>query len=125
MDYGFPKNCRLLKRWEFRQVYDQGTPYRNAGFHLFVYAREDVDTHEPGPSRIGLTATRNCGSAVKRNRLRRWARDFFRHQRAYIKPGYDLVLNFHRNLIDKDRKEFDRLLLHVLRKAHLLRQQAS
>ena len=116
MDQGFPKARRLLRRWEFRLVYDTGTPYRNAGFHLFVRPRS-----QPGEeTRIGITVTRALGGAVVRNRLRRWTRETFRLAYPRIKPGYDLVVNCHRRLGEARRDQFDRSFENVLEKAHLL-----
>ncbi len=114
MDQRFPKTARLLKRREFRLVYETGTPHRNAGFHLFVRKRD-----EEGPSRVGLTATRGVGNSVVRNRLRRRAREVFRTSYRDLKPGFDLVVNFHRRLAAARRNEFDRLFRDVLEKAHL------
>jgi ribonuclease P protein component len=123
MEYGFPKSRRLLKRREFRTVYDTGTPYHNAGFHLFVVAGQLQENQAPAPTRIGLTVTRDKGGAVVRNRLRRWARETFRLSQDRIRPGFDLALNFHRSLVPKDRAEFDRLFLQVLRKARVLNDE--
>ena len=114
-DLCFPKSFRILRRVDIREVYDQGTPYRNAGFHLFVMRQS-----QSGPTRIGLTTTRSLGNAVVRNRLRRWARDTYRLQHGEMTEGWDIVLNYHRRIADMDRKEFDRLFLDVLRKAKIL-----
>ena len=109
MDLGFPKAVRLLKRREFRTVYDIGTPYRNAGFHLFVLERGTC-----APTRIGLTASRRVGGAVARNHLRRRAREAFRRLRSEIQPGRDIVVNFHASLAGAPREKFDRLFKDVL-----------
>ena len=117
---GFPKRVRLLKRFEFRRVYDEGVtpPVHNAGFHLFTYPKEGQT-----PSRLGLTVTRAVGNSVMRNRLRRWARETYRTTLvAQVAPEYDLVLNFHRNLATRSRRDFDRLLTQVFEKAGLLKQ---
>lgn len=114
---GFPKSARLLKRFEFRRVYDEGcAPVHNAGFHLFKYPK-------PGQavSRVGLTVTRAAGGSVVRNRLRRWARETCRHLGGQLTPGFDVVLNFHKALAARTRRDFDRLLLQVLEKAGLLK----
>ena len=114
---GFPKSYRLLKRPEFLLVYSEGTPYRNAGFHLFRLARA-----ESGLLRLGLTVSRSAGPSVARNRLRRWARESFRLRRDKMVTGYDVVMNFHRSLAAKTRPEFDRLLEDIWRKAGLLHE---
>ena len=115
MNQGFPKSHRLLKRQEFLRVYSEGTPYRNAGFHLFIRLRA-----HPGPARIGLTASRPAGGAVARNRLKRWAREDFRRLSAQLPPDLDLVLNFHPSLAKKSRQEFDQLFENILGRAKLL-----
>jgi len=112
----FPKSARLLKRREFRQVYETGTPYRNAGFHVFVLKRAD----STAPTRLGLTATRGLGNSVQRNRVRRLGRECFRHLGPSLKSGYDLVVNFHRRLAVAPHSEFCRLFQDALGKAHLL-----
>ena len=78
-----------------------------------------------GPTRLGLTATRRAGNAVVRNRLRRRARDFFRRNYEKLKPGRDLVVNFHPRLAGSERGEFDRLFTDVLEKAHLLKPRET
>ncbi|HBF33904.1 TPA: ribonuclease P protein component [Candidatus Sumerlaeota bacterium] len=116
---GFPKGVRLLKRFEFRRVYDEGVtpPVHNAGFHLFVYRKEGQAL-----SHLGLTVTRATGNSVVRNRLRRWARETYRTTlAASVAPEYDLVLNFHRNLATRSRRDFDRLLTQVFEKAGLVK----
>jgi len=115
MSQGFPKSYRLLKRQEFLVVYSTGTPYRNAGFHLFLRKREDIE-----PSRLGLTVTRFICKAVIRNRLRRWARETIRTKRQNLARGFDIVINYHRILAGKSRHEFDALLQDILQKASLL-----
>lgn len=125
MSQGFPKSARLLKRKDFRLVYDTGTPYRNAGFHLFVLRRATRREEPCLSTRIGLTTTRSLGGAVARNRLRRWAREAFRPRRGRLAPGCDLVLNFHRRLAKAPRREFDRLFENVLEKARLLESRET
>ncbi|MBN1867201.1 ribonuclease P protein component [Candidatus Sumerlaeota bacterium] len=116
MDQGFPKTRRLLRRKDFRLVYDTGTPYRNAGFHLFVRPRENAAWE----TRIGITTTRDLGPAVLRNRVRRWVRETFRFEYPRLRPGFDLVVNCHRSLPRVSRDEFDRCFRNVLHKADLL-----
>lgn len=117
MHRGFPKANRLRRRSEFRRVYDNGAPQRNAGFHLFVSPAQDG---QKSPTRIGITVTRAAGNAVTRNRIRRWVREFFRGVRHSIRPGNDVVINVHPRMARADHEEFDRLLANVFSKAHLL-----
>ena len=117
MRQGFPKSHRLLKRQDFLEVYSTGTPYRNAGFHLFLKKREDTR-----PARLGITVRKTVGGAVVRNRLRRWTRETFRLNQENLATGADVVVNLHPSLAAKSRTEFDQLLQDIFRKARLLRQ---
>lgn len=44
-------------------------------------------------SRIGITATRKCGSAVTRNRLKRIVREVYRTTDDAGRPPLDMVVN--------------------------------
>ena len=114
MDEGFPKNHRLLKRKDFRLVYDTGTPYRNTGFHLFVRKRQEL-----GPTRLGITITRTAGKAAVRNRIRRRVREAFRLAYEELEPGFDLVVNCRGNLATMTGSKLDRLFKGVLNDARL------
>ena len=84
---GFPKRARLLRRAEFRKVYDQGR--RRSLDFLVAFALENGEPH----SRIGLTVPRAVGNAVERNRIRRRLRESIRKRLAELGPGWDIVLN--------------------------------
>ena len=115
MGQGLDKSRRLRRRREFVDAYETGTPYRNAGFHLFARRRP-----RSGNSRLGITVTRAVGNAVVRNRLRRWTRERFRLMGHRVRPDYDLVVNLHPRLATMSHGEFDRLLVAVLAKADVL-----
>jgi len=78
----------LKKRREFQVVYRQGRKGYGETAVIFCRRRED-----DGPWRLGLTATRSIGGAVKRNRARRRAREFFRVHQDDIPEGWDFVVN--------------------------------
>ena len=60
----FPKTERVLKRGEFRAIYDGGRKIQARHFTAFVRRQEN------GPSRLGITSTRKVGNSVERNRAR-------------------------------------------------------
>lgn len=81
------KQDRLLRPTEFRRVYDQGLRLHSSLFTIFAL-------HSQLPRvRLGITTSRKIGKAVKRNRCRRLVREVFRHQKASLLPGWDLVVN--------------------------------
>lgn len=79
-----PKAARLLRPRDFKGVRRRGVRERADGFDLFVRSRQ-------GPARLGLAMSRKVGSAVVRNRLKRWVREWFRHRRARL-FGLDLLV---------------------------------
>lgn len=83
----FPKNLRLLKRSEFRRVYEEGERRTGSLAAVFYYP------NGLGRTRLGITVPARVGNAVVRNRIKRRVREVFRRMRAQIPEGWDLVLN--------------------------------
>jgi ribonuclease P protein component len=83
----FPKSFRLLRRSEFRRVYDEGQR-RSASLGV-VFCRPN-GLAEP---RLGITAPARLGKAVVRNRVKRRVREVFRLNRAALPGGWDILVN--------------------------------
>ncbi len=83
----FPKSARLLKRGEFRRVYDEGQ--RRSGSLCAVFFQPNGLSE----TRLGITVPARVGGAVIRNRMKRRLREVFRLHRAVLPPGWDIVLN--------------------------------
>ena len=83
----FPKSSRLLKRGEFRRVYDEGQ--RRSGSLCAAFFRPNG----LALTRLGITVPARVGGAVIRNRLKRRLREVFRLHRTALPPGWDIVLN--------------------------------
>ena len=71
----FPKSARLRKRVEFLQLASAQHKSVVRGF-LVVWRENSIQT-----SRLGITASKKIGCAVVRNRIKRYLREFFRHNR--------------------------------------------
>jgi ribonuclease P protein component len=56
---------------------------------------------EPGPARLGITASRKIGGAVVRNRAKRLVRAAFRELGELFVPGVDLVVIVRKALEDR------------------------
>jgi ribonuclease P protein component len=85
-----PKEKRLAKRREFLHVYDTGRKIFSRYCVLFIAAN-----HLPY-SRVGVTATKKVGKANVRNKLKRWTREIYRHQRQPLdidQNAVDVVIN--------------------------------
>lgn len=82
----FPGSARLRKQAEFDAVY-AGNCYA-ADSTLVITARK----HGNGPSRLGLSVSRQVGNAVVRNYWKRLIREAFRKNRQRMPEGFDLVV---------------------------------
>ena len=83
----FPKSLRLLRRADFRRVYDEGQ--RRSSSLCTAFWRANGLPH----TRMGITTPTKLGNAVLRNRLKRRLREVFRLNQATMARGWDVVLN--------------------------------
>ena len=82
----FPKRERLLNRKDFVNLNRLGNRYHTK--HFLVIVKEN----ETGINRLGITVTKKIGNAVKRNRVKRLAREFFRLNKHHFSKGCDIVI---------------------------------
>lgn len=104
--YFFRAQNRVLKRRDFLSAYADGKSIRRRVAHVFVLVREDANL----PTRLGITVTRKVGGAVQRNRLKRLAREVFRLALPHLRPGFTVIVNFHRAALDMDFEQIQRQL---------------
>jgi ribonuclease P protein component len=83
----FPKTFRLLRRSEFRQVYDEGQRRSAPLCTVFLRSNGLPET------RLGITVPARIGKAVLRNRLKRRVREVFRLNHANLPGGWDILVN--------------------------------
>ncbi|OHE22883.1 MAG: ribonuclease P protein component [Syntrophobacterales bacterium RIFOXYC2_FULL_60_23] len=81
----FPKAARLRHRQEFLRAQAQGKRFHTRHFGVTLAPMAE------GQPRLGLVATRRLGKAVRRNRVKRLLREFFRRHRTTL-PAFDLVI---------------------------------
>ena len=104
MDLGFAPEHRLLTPAQFKNVFD-GATCKASGPNILLLSRRNDLTH----ARLGLViAKKNIRRAVDRNRVKRIARESFRHHRADL-DHLDIVV-----LARKGLGELDNAALHVL-----------
>lgn len=71
-----------------------------------------------------MTTTRKLGTAVVRNRMKRWVRETFRLERdrsGLAACALDIVVNLRRTAVDTTWNEFRRELAQALRRATAVR----
>ncbi len=79
-----PKAMLLVTPWQYRLVYDQGKRVRGQNFTL-IHVPNSIAGNRLGISIHGVR------QAVRRNRIKRIIREFFRHNRDFIEPFSDVV----------------------------------
>ena len=85
-DNSFPKILRIRKKKDFQEIYAKGKRYYTQNF--IIYVKENGLSYP----RLGITVTRKYGKAVRRNRMKRLIREFFRHNKKLFKVGYDYII---------------------------------
>lgn len=80
------KADKLLERKEFLRLSRKGNQVRDPYF-VIRFASSDVER-----PRLGITVTKKVGNAVIRNRLKRFAREYFRLNRHRINNHLDLII---------------------------------
>ena len=80
-----PKSCLLRKPWEYRKVYKSGKRIRGDRLTI-IHTPNEFEVNRLGISIHGIKR------AVRRNRIKRIIREFFRLNRTFIEPASDIVL---------------------------------
>ncbi len=84
--YTFPKEERIRKRSDFLRIFKAGAKRKTHHF------RVSLCPNELGYRRLGVTVGKVVGSAVKRNRVKRLLREFFRSHKENLPPSSDSVI---------------------------------
>lgn len=103
----FPKQFRILRRIEFRRVYEEGQRRSSSLCAIFSRPNGLVQT------RLGITVPRRVGGAVLRNRIRRRVREVFRQNRMALPGGWDVVINPRRQVAEAPYPVLQRELLRL------------
>jgi ribonuclease P protein component len=107
--FSFPKDVRILRRSDFRKVYDEGSRFSCPYFAAFCLKRPEL---ENGP-KIGFTVTKALGKAVNRNRMKRRLREAVRLHLRKLPASWMIVMNGRKALLDAEfssiQREVERL----------------
>lgn len=115
MPFGFGPEARISDRKDFGRVFQTGR--KIVGRNLILWF---LETSPAQPARLGLSISGKVGIAVRRNRLKRLAREAFRLNRAGLKQGRDFVIYFRRGCRWQSLGEAQNDFLELCRKAGLL-----
>lgn len=109
--FTFPKTRRLLRNSEFRKVYDEGFRIACPYFAAFC-----LRWAGPDGSRVGFTVPRSLGKSVVRNRMKRRMREAVRLHLASLGPGWAIVFNPRKALLDVSFDALEREVVRVFAK---------
>ncbi len=85
--FTFQKKERIIKRAGFINLNLHGKRYFSKNFALILKKNKGDIT------RLGINVSKKVGGSVKRNRIKRAIREFFRHNKKQIPKGYDIMIS--------------------------------
>ena len=80
------KKERITRRSEFLEITKQGIRYNTQNFLIIIFS----GNNEP-IRRLGITVSKKVGGAVKRNRVKRLLREFFRLHKEQLPESSDIL----------------------------------
>jgi ribonuclease P protein component len=102
--FSFPKEQRLLNRKDFVNLNRDGKRYRADHFTVLTKANALIT------ARLGITVNKRIGNAVRRNRIKRLVREFFRLNKESFQKGCDVVIIANRGAQDLVFRDIEREL---------------
>lgn len=111
---GIPRANRLRRSSEFERVRASGRSWVNRWLVMAVLA------NDLGRVRVGVTASRRVGGAVKRVQARRLIREAVRPRLEKISGGWDLVIIARPALANAPFQDVDRAVAQLMRRAGLI-----
>jgi ribonuclease P protein component len=107
------RKFRLTRSTDFKRVRRTGKSYAHPFIVLVVQASEASRT------RVGVTASRSVGGAVKRNRAKRLMREAMRPLLPDLLPGWDIILIARPALLAVSLQDIRQALIGLLRRAQI------
>lgn len=105
--FSLTKADRILKRRDFIALSQTGRRIQNEHFIALFFP------NSCGRSRIGITVTKKVGSAVKRNKIKRLVREYFRLNRHDLSGNWDINLIAKRQIADFSSERVHRSLKNL------------
>lgn len=113
---------RLRSATDFERVRRDGRSYAHPLVVLIAcrHPAPEAPDEQPAGTRVGYTAGRGVGNAVKRNRAKRLLRESIRGQAAHLVPGWDLILIARAAMVGVTLTQVREAVSQLLRRAHVL-----
>ena len=109
------RDDKLKQNWEFRRLYARGKCVATSAFVLYYLKGKS------GKVRLGITAGKKIGCAVKRNRAKRVITAAFDGCLPKIKTGYDFCIVARGKILSLNSTKVAGLLLEKLSENGLIR----
>lgn len=114
------KAYRIARRSDFQLVYKYGKSTANRQFVLYTLKKQEVEHF-----RMGISVSKKVGNAVVRNRMRRVVKEIVRSLAPQIVPHYDMVIVVRKAALDMDFEQLRSSVIHVMRRASMLKRERS
>lgn len=107
---------KLKQNWEFQRTYKRGKTFVSPFFVLYVVQNKKQSI------RLGITAGKKIGGAVKRNRAKRVITAAFSNLRPIIQEGYDFVVVARVRILGAKSTQVEAVMKEQLKCAGLLKE---
>jgi ribonuclease P protein component len=102
--HNLTKGERILKPKEYQEVRKGGKKHITDAFIIHVLPTDR------GISRLGLSVSARVGRAIRRNRIKRLIREFFRLNKACLPPSSDILISARKGIPIRGYKDVEKEL---------------
>jgi len=85
-NFTLKKKERITKKSEFLKIGQNGVRYKTQNFLIIIFSRKNSELR-----RLGISVSKKVGGAVKRNRVKRLLREFFRLNKGQLPAACDFL----------------------------------
>lgn len=103
----FRKHERIRRRKDYTTVFQLGQRFHSKNFTVII------NRNELEVSRLGLSVSKKVGKAVRRNRIKRLLREFFRLSKSILPASQDIVIIVRKDVSAKKYQEVYQELGHL------------
>jgi len=113
------RRIRLRRAADFERLRREGRSWSHP-LLVLVACRNGL-----GLTRVGVTASRKVGKAVRRNRAKRLLREAARRLHPHLEPGWDLLLIARPEILRVKEPQVRRALALLAAEAGLMKREAE
>jgi len=113
-EYNFPKKYCLRKKKGFEYVFKHGKKISGEGLVCYWLSDEQMG------NKLGIVVSKKVGRSVKRNRIKRYIREFYRLNRPYFCKTGTLIVVARQSISIWDHQQIDAELKRLLQVGGIL-----